>query len=142
LSSPRRKTSSNGGIKRRRCERRDSEEQRDRVIHDRFENYDPIVIANRKNDKGETIADCIMDELQHLKTKGEYFETKFWTKIHLDFKLDVGLFQKLPDISGGGEPNEEIIDALAVAREKTPINALPTASRVNFTIVSRSIQTR
>ncbi len=66
-----------GGVKRRRCERRDSEEQRDRVIHDKFENYDPIAIANRKNDKGETIADCILDELPHEKTTGAHFKNKF-----------------------------------------------------------------
>ncbi len=53
-----------------------------------------------------------------ISVECEYLRTKCWTTIRLDVKLDVGVFQRLPDISGGGGPNGEIIDALAVAKEK------------------------
>ena len=77
-----------------------------------------------------------------LEDEGRVLRSEILDEDNLDYKLDVGLFQKLPDISGGGEPSEDTIDALAVAKEKATRNALPTASRVNFTIMSRSIQIR
>ena len=117
-----------GGGKKRRLDRRDTDGQAERVIADKFKGYDPIVISNRRNAHGETLAEVVAAEIKRKRPSGEYFKLKFWAKQHAEFQLDLGLFKDMPGIKGDSEPNDGLVEALAQSQEKS--NGLRSIDRL------------
>ena len=74
--------------KRSRLYRCDTEEQRDRLVQEKYGGRDQIMILNIKRYDGKTFPECMLDEIHSIHMTVEYYQTKLWADIHNDSRLD------------------------------------------------------
>ena len=106
--------------KRRRLERRHTEEQVNRVMKARFydQGYEQDYVEALRNDKGETIREKLLEQIHDNRGTKTHISTAFWRQIFEEFPLKVGMFAKLP--FPVGDLSKDAEDAVLIAQAENP----------------------
>ena len=90
-------------VKIRRLNRRDSDDQVERIMEKKlFAKYPREIIEGAALADGTTPRSMITKEVQTTKCTGEYLKATFWTRFFVKFPLQKGLAALLPDPPEGG----------------------------------------
>ena len=108
--------------KRRRLNRRNTDEACERVIEDRLlPFYSRSLIEGAVNQKGEIIKKVIADHIRENRPSQERIATQCWTSIIETFDLNADAFDDIPDPDDGdGDARPSLVDKIAIAHHKSP----------------------
>ncbi|CAK0839486.1 unnamed protein product [Prorocentrum cordatum] len=102
-----------------RSKERDLEEKASRAIEGKFSSYDQIIIRTRRRADRLTLQTVVENELSRLQGTNKYISTEFWKKMHDDFDLTSPMFSNLPLPTEDADPEQDLIDALALAHDRS-----------------------
>lgn len=109
-------------LKSRRIERRDTEDQVDRLVSVRLKPYRIETINGVVNSEGEHIRPYLARHIRVARSagSGKYLSSKFWTQFFKEFDLKSHGIGQLPPPPQDEEINELILKALKVAHSDNP----------------------
>jgi hypothetical protein len=108
--------------KRRRLDRRSTDDQVDRIIDRKLaKKYPKELIDGSVATDGTTPRQMIADEVRNTKTQGEYLKQELWVLFFAKFPVHRGLVALMPAPPANQEVRAEVLEALAPLHEKNPV---------------------
>ena len=84
-------------MNKRRLDRRDAEDQIDRIVQRKLLAYFPKkIISGTVSADGSTPRGMIADEIRRTRTKGEHLKQEFWARFYVKHPLHRGVLALLP----------------------------------------------
>lgn len=115
--------------KRQRLNRRDSDDQVDRIIKEKLSPlFRTEVIEGARSIDGASIRDRIRDQFKNNKAMGRKLSSKFWEGLYSDFNLNQTPADQLPNPPQGLDCRDDLLQALEAAHHDNP------ASRSTFPV--------
>ena len=113
-------------LKRRRLQRRDTEDAAERVMVEKlYPYYEKSYLQGLRNKSGDSPRQVIAAELHVLRPKKKNLTTKFWSNFFTMFPLKMGAVGLLADPPEGLGFADALVDALASAHNDNPAKRCP-----------------
>jgi len=110
--------------KRRQLERRDTDEQCDRVLNKKLGHILKSTWVSKVDEEGNKIEDLVKKEIRHRRDAGGYIENKFWNDIFEGFDLSENPLAELPPPETCDVPDDELLDCIAQLHNENHIKAI------------------
>ena len=110
--------------------RRDIDDQVRRIMAVKLQHIDQVSLKTKTNKQGVGVFDFIKNAVASCKKWNGRLSTQFWTKFWGDFDIARDIPSELPPPPEGEEDDaidEELIEALSLARHKNPAEMSPNA---------------
>jgi hypothetical protein len=108
--------------KRRRLERRDTEDKIERAIASRLGNFSVEVVNGTVNSKGEHVREYLANAIRANRGCGKHLSVKFWTGFFQSFNFIVEDNVGLPAPVNEEDIDSALVRALASAHHANPAN--------------------
>ena len=106
----------------RRLDRRDTEDQIDRIVQRKLlPKFPKEIISGAVAADGSTPRGMIADEIRRTRTKGEHLKQEFWARFFVKHPLHRGVIALLPMPPDDQEVRHGVTEAIAPLKNKNPV---------------------